>query len=336
MKEKSINNTFNAKVDIVTSPDNIKHYSQGRNDYTELALTAIKQKANVIKYISSSYKDYSILCDEAVNQDCKTFLLIKDCVSNYKQLGIKAIVKFPFLVINLAKGIKNYYFFWELAVSMCYRVLQYIDESKQELFPLIEKAIKQEPLAIFYVDSRISIYSKLCNIAYSKNKESIKYMDINCVDKNLVYEIINNEPEKVKYLDTSKDYYKEIWKHALSLNGQLINCIDYSSIEDNLDYLFELINIAKNSNPEIEDYPIVLNALCLVNRKKKERLISTSNLSENNIHRLLKELDDEYELLSKKCIEALIEKMKEKTPINSDHILNCPVKLKTAKQIISN
>ena len=107
MKERSDNNTFNAKVDIVTSPDNIKHYSQERNDYTELALIAIKQKANVIKYISPSYKDYSILCDEAINQDCKTFLLIKDSVSNYKQLGIKAIMKYPFLVTNLAKEMKN-------------------------------------------------------------------------------------------------------------------------------------------------------------------------------------------------------------------------------------
>ena len=94
MKERSDNNTFNAKVDIVTAPDNIKHYSQKRNDYTELALTAIKQKANVIKYISPSYKDYSILCDEAINQDYETFLLIKDSVSNYKQLGIKAIMKY--------------------------------------------------------------------------------------------------------------------------------------------------------------------------------------------------------------------------------------------------
>ena len=332
MKERSDNNTFNAKVDIVTSPDNITHYSQERNDYTELALTAIKQKANVIKYISPSYKDYSILCDEAINQDCKTFLLIKDCVSNYKQLGIKAIMKYPFLVTNLAKEINDYYFFWELAISICYKVLCCIDEDKKELFSLIEKTIHQEPLAIFHVDSRISIYSKLCNIAYNKNKESIKYMDINYVDKNLVFEIINNEPAKVRYLDWSKDYYIEVWKHALSLNGQLIKNIYYSSAEDNLDYLFELINIAEKSASDIVHYPIVLNALCLENRKMKERLISTPNIIGNNIYKLLKEIDDEYELLSKEYKEALIAEMKEKLSINSNPIPDCPIKVKTVKQ----
>ena len=336
MKERSDNNTFNAKVDIVTSPDNIKHYSQERNDYTELALIAIKQKANVIKYISPSYIDYSILCDEAINQDYETFLLIKDSVSNYKQLGIKAIMQYPFLVTNLAKERNDYYFFWELAISICYKVLCCIDEDKKELFPLIEKAIQQEPLAIYHVDSRISIYSKLCNIAYRKNKESIKYMDINCVDKYLVFEIINNEPEKVKYLDRSKDYYKEAWKLALSLNGQLIKYIDYSSTEDDLSYLYELINIAEKSAPEIVDYPIVLNALRLENRKMKERLISTPNILGNNIYKLLKEIDDEYELLSKEYKEALIAEMKEKPSINSNPISDCPIKMKTVKQKIRN
>lgn len=336
MKERSNNNTFKAKVDIVTSPDNIKHYSQERNDYTELALTAIKQKANVIKFISPSYKEYSILCDEAVNQDCETFLLINDSVSNYKQLGVKAIVKYPFLVSGLTKNIKYYYFFWKLAVSICFRVLHCIDEDKTELFPLIEKAIQQEPLAIFHVDSRISIYSKLCNIAYSKNKESIKYMDINCVDKCLVFEIINKEPEKVKYLDTSKDYYKEAWELALSLNGQLIKNINYSSTKDDLDYLFELINIAEKSAPEIVHFPIVLNALRLDNRKRKERLINNPNIIGNNIYELLKEIDNEYELLSKEYKEALIAEMKEKSSINYNYIPDCPVKVKTVKQKIRN
>ena len=59
--------TFDAKVDIVINPKNIRNYSLERNDYTELALAAIKQRANVIKYISPSYKDYFILCEEAIN-----------------------------------------------------------------------------------------------------------------------------------------------------------------------------------------------------------------------------------------------------------------------------
>ena len=150
MKKEKNNNTFNAKVDIVTFPDNIQYYSQERNDYTDLALTAIKQKANVIKDISPSYKDYDILCEESINQQYGTFLLINDNVHNYKQLGEKAIMKYPFLVSVLAKTTKHYYYFWELAISTCcYKVLMSIDENKEELFPLVEKVIHQEPLAIF-------------------------------------------------------------------------------------------------------------------------------------------------------------------------------------------
>ena len=331
MKRRTYNDTFNAKVDIVVSPDNIKNYSQERNDYTELALTAIKQKASVIKYISPSYKDYPILCDEAINQDFKTILLIEDSVSNYKQLGIKAIIKYPFLVSNLAKEIKYYYFFWELAISICYKVLWYIKEENKELFPLINKAIQQEPLAIFYVDSRISIYSKLCNIAYKQNKESIKYMDINYVDKYLVFEIVRNEPEKVRYLDRNKEYYKEAWKYAISLNGHLIKNINYSFIKDDLDYLFELIYIAEKSVPEVVNYPITLYTMCLENRKSKKRLISTPNILGNNIHMLLKEIDDEYEVLSKQYKEALIAEMKEKISLKSNSIPDCPIKVKTGK-----
>lgn len=336
MKKSLDDNTFNAKVDIVISPDNIKHYSQKRNDYTELAITAIKQKANVIKYISPLYKDYSILCDEAINQDYETFLLIKDNVSNYKQLGIKSIMKNPFLVYNLPKEIKHYYFFWKLAISICYRVLSCINKERKELFSLIENAILQEPLAIFHVDSRISIYSKLCDMAYSKNKETIKYMDINCVDKYLVFEIINNEPEKVKYLDRTKDYYKEAWIYALSLNGKLIKNINYLSTEDDLDYLFELINIARKTAPEIIDYPIVLNALCLENRKRKEKLLSTPSILGNNKYKILKEIDDEYELLTIEYKETLITKMIEKIPINSNSTPDCPIKVKKFKQKNNN
>ena len=328
MKKRINNNTFNAKVDIVTSPDNIKFYSQDRNDYTELALTAIKQKANVIKYISPLYKDYSILCEEVINQDCDTFLLISDNVSNYKQLGIKAIMKYPFLVSSLSKETKHYYFFWELAVSICYRVLGCIHENKKELFPLIEKVIFQEPLAIFHVNSSISIYSNLCDIAYSKNKESIKYMNINCVNKNLAFEIINEEPEKVRYLDSSKDFYQDACKLALSLNGQLIKNIYCQLTKDNLDYLLELINIAEKNAPEIVDYPIVFKTLCLENRKRKEKLLSTPNVLGNNIYKLLEAIDEEYKSLSEEYKDALLKEIKKEVYTSSDSISDCPIKVK--------
>lgn len=288
--------TFDAKVDIVINPKNIINYSLERNDYTELALAAIKQRANVIKYISPSYKDYFILCEEAINQDYETFLLIKDSVNNYKQLGIKTITKHPFLVLGLVKENKYYHFFWELAVSISYEVLKGIRE--EELFPLIEKTIQQEPLAIFHVDSRISIYNKLCNIAYSKNKETIKYMDINYVDNYLVFEIIKNEPEKIRYLDRSKDYYIEAWEMALKIDVTLIKYFDYL-LTENLAVFYKYLFIALESNSEIADDKSIINYFRIYNRKLKESLENLKNFDD----KLLIGLDLEYKMLTKRIIE---------------------------------
>ena len=288
--------TFDAKVDIVINPKNIRNYSLERNDYTELALAAIKQRANVIKYISPSYKDYFILCEEAINQDYETFLLIKDSVNNYKQLGIKTITKHPFLVLGLVKENKYYHFFWELAVSISYEVLKGIRE--EELFPLIEKTIQQEPLAIFHVDSRISIYNKLCNIAYSKNKETIKYMDINYVDNYLVFEIIKNEPEKIRYLDRSKDYYIEAWEMALKIDVTLIKYFDYL-LTENLAVFYKYLFIALESNSEIADDKSIINYFRIYNRKLKESLENLKNFDD----KLLIGLDLEYKMLTKRIIE---------------------------------
>ena len=288
--------TFDAKVDIVINPKNIRNYSLERNDYTELALAAIKQRANVIKYISPSYKDYFILCEEAINQDYETFLLIKDSVNNYKQLGIKTITKHPFLVLGLVKENKYYHFFWELAVSISYEVLKGIRE--EELFPLIEKTIQQEPLAIFHVDSRISIYNKLCNIAYSKIKETIKYMDINYVDNYLVFEIIKNEPEKIRYLDRSKDYYIEAWEMALKIDVTLIKYFDYL-LTENLAVFYKYLFIALESNSEIADDKSIINYFRIYNRKLKESLENLKNFDD----KLLIGLDLEYKMLTKRIIE---------------------------------
>ena len=288
--------TFDAKVDIVINPKNIRNYSLERNDYTELALAAIKQRANVIKYISPSYKDYFILCEEAINQDYETFLLIKDSVNNYKQLGIKTITKHPFLVLGLVKENKYYHFFWELAVSISYDVLKGIRE--EELFPLIEKTIQQEPLAIFHVDSRISIYNKLCNIAYSKNKETIKYMEITYVDNYLVFEIIKNEPEKIRYLDRSKDYYIEAWEMALKIDVTLIKYFDYL-LTENLAVFNKYLFIALESNSEIADDKSIINYFRIYNRKLKESLENLKNFDD----KLLIGLDLEYKMLTKRIIE---------------------------------
>lgn len=69
--------TFNAKVGIVTNPDNIRNYSSKRDDYMKLALVAIQHKPKTIRFISPEYKDYDFLCEEAIKQDVSVFPLIK-------------------------------------------------------------------------------------------------------------------------------------------------------------------------------------------------------------------------------------------------------------------
>ena len=98
-KHKVLNkSTFDAKVDIVISPDNIKYYSLEREDFTELAFVAIKNKPSTIRLIPFDYKDYAFLCEEAIKQDISVFLYINFKVSNYKELGTIAISKIPYMV----------------------------------------------------------------------------------------------------------------------------------------------------------------------------------------------------------------------------------------------
>ena len=170
---------------------------------------------------------------------------------------------------------------------------------------MLIKAIEQEPLAIFFVDSNISIYNELCELAFSKNKSSVRYMNINRVSTALVFEILKDEPERFKYLNRNKGCYNEACKMVLSLNGSLIKYVYYPNLDDNLDQYFELITIAEKSNPEIADSSDVLYALCLYNRKRKQELLNTSNILGNNIFKLLDDLDDEYELLLAKYVKAL-------------------------------
>ncbi len=309
INNKLNNDSFEAKVDIVIDPDHIKNYSIDRKDYTELAMIAIKNDVSVIEYISPTCKDYALLCEEAVNQNVWSFSLINDSVSNYRDLGIKAITKNPVIVNELSKESNHYLFFWELAISINNKVLNDIDEEKTELFPIIVKELQQDPSAIYYINSNIPIYNELCNLAYSINNESTKYMDINHIDKELVFKIISKEPERIENLDPRKEYYKEACKTALRLDGKLINNIWLYDMKDDIDSIFELINIAEKTDPDIADYSNVLYAMSLENRQRKENLLSNPNILilGNNLFELLEEIDEEYKLLRKEYKKSIIE-----------------------------
>ena len=106
---KNNKNTYDALIDIVSYPENIKYYSCDREDYNELVLNALNNNAETIKYVSPLCKDYPYFCEYAVNQSIHSFLLIDDSVSNYKNLGIKVIIDNPYMVASLRKKSKYYY-----------------------------------------------------------------------------------------------------------------------------------------------------------------------------------------------------------------------------------
>lgn len=336
MKRILDKDTFNDKVGIVINPDNIRNYSSERDDYTELALVAIQNKPKTIKFISPEYKDYDFLCKEAIKQDVSVFPLISNKSSNYKKMGVMALIKNPFLVAYISKDSGYYMFFWKLAVSLCYKVLQLIDEEKIELFPLIEASIKQEPRSILFVNSNISIYSKLCKLAYSQNKNSVIYMDINRIDKKIVFEALRKTPDCIKNLDSSKDYYLEALEMVLKINGTLIKFLNPEFINENQEVYFKLLSIAIESSPEVVNYPCVINEFRLYNRKLKESLKNSKEYCDN-CDELLVDLDLEYETLTKDLIES---EKKENNGLNKPTMeininkSDCPVKVKTRKSII--
>ena len=338
-RKKQINNipinsedTFEAKVSIVMYPKNIKYYSSERNDYTELAMTAIKRKASVIKYIPSSYKDYQILCEAAMKEDISTFLLIKESVSNYKELGIEAITEIPLIVTEIDKRNKYYCLFWEFAVSQCYDLLSQIHKEQIELFPIIKKAINKEPIAIWFVDSDIPIYNELCYIAYKKNKETTKYMNINSVDKHLLLDILRKDPKRISKLNGKNPYYEEACKITINADGRLIKDIDFSFIKEHLDSFFGLINIAQKNNPEILECSNVIYALLEENRQIKEKILSVPNFLGDNLYELLTRIDNEYEELQKKYREA-IDKEPEISRWKIKQLSDdCPIHTKIRKQ----
>lgn len=271
-KHKVVNrSTFDAKVDIVTSPDNIKNYSIERDDFTELALVAIKNKPSTIKFIPFDYRDYPLLCEEAIKQDISVFSCIDYRVSNYKKLGMIAISKHYYLVQYVPKDSNYYYYFWELAISCSNKVLQLISNKREELFPLVIESIQIDALSIFYVDSSISIYNELCRLA-SSNKESFRYIDINKVDKELVFEMLKMNPNRIEYLDSNKNYYLEACKFVLEIDGNLIDHISLIFLYNNLDFFINILEKLKEKDPDIINKSRVLYLMCINNRKTKNKL----------------------------------------------------------------
>ena len=105
----------------------------------------------------------------------------------------------------------------------------------------------------------------------------------------------------------------------------MFDTVQETSIQDS----FELINIASKNASEIIDYSVVLYALRLENRKRKEKLLSTPNILGNNLYILLEEIDKEHEMLSKQYIETLSKEIYNSKPVQSDFITHCPIKTKT-------
>ena len=330
-KKKAENNTFQAKVDIVTDPNHIRNYSSERKDYTELALVAINNKPKIIKFISSNYKDYAYLCEEAIKEDVNVFPFISDTINNYKNIGTKAIVKNPYLVSYVKKSSDYYLFFWKLAISICYKILQLIDEDRKELYPLIEESIKQEPKAILFVNNELPIYGDLCRIAHTINQDSASYMDINKVDKEILLSSLRKNPDNIRYLDHESEFYLDGWKTALQIDGSLIRYLDWDFIDKKKEEYFELLSLAAESNHEVADYPSVINSFRIYNRKLKASLEKSKNYLGNNLYKLLRDLDIEYDKLTKDLIAA---EQKEINQFKSQYIganvtySDCPIILK--------
>ena len=327
---KNNKNTFDAIVDIVSYPENIQYYSHEREDYTELALNAIRNNEETVQYVSPLCKDYAYLCEEAVSHDMFTFFMIDDNVSNYKELGIKSIASFPFFVRNLKKNQKYYHSFWRFAISQCYKVLSYIDESRKELFGLIAETLDNEPHAILYVDSNISVYNNLCRFAYSKDSSSATYMCVNKVDESLALKIIGLYPEKLSDLNSDKPFYKKACKIAVSLYGEAFKFVDVVSLSDDLEFLFELIEIAKQTYPSIVEHSNVFYVLCKENEKKQQDYFKTNPKPNEEFMDKSVKLNNEYIYLSKRYKEACkIENEMSRLAKTNSSVHECPFKTRT-------
>lgn len=329
---KNNKNTYDALIDIVSYPENIKYYSCDREDYTELSLNALNNNGETLKYISPLCKDYPYLCEYAIkNLGIYKFLLIDDSVSNYKELGIKAITDDPYIVASLRKDSKHYYFFWKYATMICYKVLLLIEEKDKELFPLIAKVLDVEPKAILYINCNLSIYNNLCKFAYSKDPESIIFMDINRIEKKLALEFIKRNPQEIKFLDRNVSYYKEACKLAVGLDAKMFDYvyIGYCDTnEDELNFAFELIDIAKKDYPDIMEHPNGIYALFQKNKLNKEKIISSCNEINDELFTQIDGIEQENEILAKQFFMAVRSEIKAVKP-TSCLSNECPIRTKT-------
>lgn len=327
-KDKNNKTTEYAIIDIVSDTRNIADYSTSRPDYKRLAEIALENNINSIRYISPASKDYPSLCEIALNGDVETFKFIDKNVSNYKELGTKAILEAPHLVVGIDKYSRYYYYFWKLATSSCYKVLGEINEKRSDLFPLIATALDKEPNAICYVDSEITAYNNLCRFAYSKNHESANYMNINRVDENLAFKIIKEVPDKIDHLDPNVSYYKKACKTAVSIDGNSFRHVRFATFENDLESLFELVEIAKKTTPEIMESSKVLYTLCLKNRYEREKLLKEKINSDTN--KLIEKLDEEYNQLSINYILQFNKELEE-AKLNGKKWTprTCPIMVKT-------
>lgn len=326
IENKNNKNTFYAKVDIVKETKNIKYYSYKRDDYTELALTALDNNIEAIRYISPLCKDYPMLCEKSVNESSYNFLYIDETTSNYKELGIKAIADDPRIVLGLDWNNRYYIFFWKWAIAQCYSIISEIDKNRGKLYSVIATALEQEPNAIHFVNSDIPVYNNLCRFAFSKDNETVIHMDLNKVDKKYALEIIKRQPEKIEYLDDSKNFYADACKIAVTLNSNLITKINMYYLIDNKELFSELIDIIKTNNSEGLNESTTLYILFIKNRQKSETILNSIDLTEEK-YKLLKDLNDEYRELIKEYDEK---KYSETT--NSEYEINkisckrkCPI-----------
>ena len=326
IEKKNKKTTFAAKVDIVEDTENIKYYSYDREDYTELALIALENNLESIRYISPLCKDYPMLCEKAVKGLSNNFLYIDESVSNYKELGIKAISENPHLVLGIDWNNRYYVFFWKWAISQCYSILGEIDKKRGRLYPVIAKALDEEPNAIYYVNSDIIVYNNLCRFAYSKDNESVIYMDINKVDKKYAMEIIKRQPDRIKNLDNSKYFYDDAVKLAVSLNSNLITQIESYYLEDNIELASELINIVKNNNskPLEETSKLYISYIEII--QKQKIILNSNDITDEEKAKQLKVLENELKELEKQYIEKIYSEMEtSKTTTDYSYKRKCPI-----------
>lgn len=358
MKNSYERKKFNDLVAIVSNPNCISKYDLSCAYYTELALSAVKQKPKIISKIIKECPDYFEICKTAILEDPyqiknvdvsydKYDMLAKLAVSkcggaiifvnvnaqSYFDLCKLSLLENPEYINLINKKSKDYYNIWEYALKICYSLLRYIGKEDITLFPLIIDSIKTEPNSIYFVNRDIEIYPKLANIAYKLNPESTIYMDINRVEKTIVFEILKRNPEKIKVLSdkNDKEFYKESCKISLRADGSLIRYISSDVFESNLDDYFELTSIAQQTFFEIDKYSTVLDAMIKQNRLFEKRLTENPNILGNNIYSLLDEVDREYSELKKDYVTAIslefdeIKRNSYKHEYDNDF---CPVKKK--------